>query len=430
MTEYLDVLYSKLSFLDKKERDNIIKELKNKINIELEGGKKLTTILREIGTTDDIVKKICKEKNLNYEYCINNSSLDKRITNISNNVATFIRDLIKVFNAKVYSSNLEGFLTGTLKILLFILICLIFRIPFIICDSIFNYLNGLIFYPFNSMFNTFSNTLLNLVYFVICIIWLFKIFGNFNKKEKNIVDKEEISKKVDKNYKCLDIIIKIVLYLFILIPLGLIVISNIILLFFSTFLIVKGIKVAGLIVLFTGLLILTGIIFTMVKDSLYGKYRKYSLVFAIAIIITLSGLLFTVINISNFKTPKSLELSNAKTTTEEIEIELENINSKIKLNKGTYEIIEDNSLDDKTIKVQVTYYDEYVDVLYGQDKDNDINNITFTTRKDDKPNYKAIIKNLFKDLQKGYMFNYNDSNIISLKIYANSNVKKVLEYNK
>lgn len=429
MQEYLSVLYNKLSFIDKKERDNIISEIKNKIEDELGNGKKLSTILKEIGTTDDVVKKICKEKKLNYDYYTNTSSFDKRITNISSNVATFTRDIIKVINNKVYGSTLEGFLSNAIKILIFLLICLVFRIPFIAFDSLMEFFNEFLFYPFNTIFDNFTNVLLNLIYFVICIVWLLKIFGNTTKKEKKIIDKEEISNKVDKDYKSLDLIIKVVLYLFILIPLALIVIANIILLFFSTFLVVKGIKVAGLIVLFTGLLILNGILFTMVKDSLYNKTRNYSLVFAMAIIITLSGMLFSVINISSFKTPKTLELSYSKPITEEIKLELKDINSKIIVPKGKVEILEDNSLAENEIKAQVTYYDDYVDVVYAQEQAKEINYITFKTIKDKKPNYNVIIKNFFKDLQKGYMFNYNDSNNISIKIYANYNTKKVLESN-
>lgn len=430
MDNYLENLSRKLYFLDKKERNNILKEYKNKIKNEIDNGKKISTILHELGSTDDIVKKICKEKNLDYDFCTNSSKFDKNITNISSTIANFIRDVIKVVQTTLYSSNLEGVLQVLIKLLVFALMCLILKLPFIIVESALFSFNRLIFYPFSSIFNTATSSILNIIYFVICIVWVINIFGNYRKKDKKEVNKEEIKNSVDKNYKCLDFIIKILIYLIVLIPLALIILFNIVLLFTSIFLVVKGIKLFGLIILFIGILFLNGLLFMMVKDSLYNKVRKYSLILSLSIVTILMGILFTAINISNFETPNSLENSYSKPITEEVTIELDDINSVVLVENGNYEIVEDDTLDDNTIKAQVTYYDDYVDVIYRQMPKKDVNTIIFETKKDEKTKYKVLLKNLLKDLQNGYLFDYSDSKKINVKIFVNYNMKKILEDNK
>lgn len=419
MEKYLDKLNEKLYFLDEEERQKVLDRYKNLVN-----GKTYKDIVQEIGSVDVVVKKICCEYNLNYQYYIRRNRFDADVLNLTKIIANFIRDIMRIIKKYTYTHTLESFLEVCIKLITLIILFALLKLPCILLESFGNYVNKLFFYPYNTSFDTILNLIISFIYLIGCVILIVKVFGTYKREEK--VLKEE-PKQSDKEYNWLEFIIRIIIYLIILIPLCILGLSILLGLIISIYLVISGIKIFGIIILLMGLLGLIYTLFQTIKDSLNNKNRSFLPMIITSTIIFILGIGFTIYNFSKFKYPNSLEKSSLVMITEEKKITLDDTNTNIILSKGNYEVITDDNLTDNEIRVEVSYYDDYVDVLYHQEKVEDINYLVFRTTKDDKVDFSSKINNIIKDLKKGYIFNYSNVDKINIKIYANNEVKNNIE---
>ena len=403
-----NILSKRLSFLNEKELKKVIDKYSNsKLSVDV------------------IVKEVCKDYNVNYDY-IDKSIFDKSITNISGIISEYIKQIIKIVRKSIYSRNLESSLEAIVKIIVFILSILFIKLPFIIVENIFNFINSTLFYPFNDTFDMASNFILSIIYLLICITLLVKFFGNYRISEKKEVPKEKID-SVEKEYKWLDFVIRIVIYVVILIPLFILCLISFVCFIASVILLFKGINILGLVILFMGLVLLISTIINLLKNSLYGKNKSNIFQICVSSIIVFTGLFISIYNLNSFKTVKTLEGSVIKEKIEDITLKLDSLNTKIYISKGDYEFIVDDSIEVDNIKVEATYYDDYVDVVYNQQKEGDNYYLIFKTNKDKKINNRLVISNIYKDLKNGYLFNYSNVNNIKLKIYGNESTIEALK---
>ena len=361
---------------------------------------------------------------LNYRYYCRTNKFDADVLNLTKIIANFIRDITKVIKKYTYTHTLESFLEVCIKLITLIILFALLKLPCILLESFGNYVNKLFFYPYNTSFDTILNLLISFIYLIGCVILIIKVFGTYRAKTKPL--KEEI-KQNDKEYNWLEFIIRIIIYLIILIPLCILGLSILLVLIGSIYLVISGIKVLGVVILLIGLLGLIYTLFQTIKDSLNNKYRSFLPMIIISTIIFLLGISLTVYNFSRFKYPNSLEQSSLIKITEEKKITLDDPNTNIILSKGNYEIITDDNLADNEIRVEVSYYDDYIDVLYHQEKVKDINYLVFRATKNDKIDVSLKIDNIIKDLKRGYIFNYSNVDKINIKIYANNEVKNNIE---
>ena len=146
-----------------------------------------------------------------------------------------------------------------------------------------------------------------------------------------------------------------------------------------------------------------------------------------SIVIICIGLITSLFNYKNFDYYNELSKSSSKIVKDEVKIELSKLNSKIELFKGNYEIIEDNTLIGTNVKVEVEYYDDYVDIEYYQKEIDETNYLVLQSKPDSKPRYRKIVSNLIKDLKNKKVFNYGNSRRFKVTVYANKEVKEVLE---
>lgn len=419
MEKYLDKLNDELYFLDEQERQKVLDRYKKLVD-----GKTYKDIVKEIGSVDVVVKKICIEYNLNYKYYIRRNKFDTDVLNLTKIIANFIRDIIRIVKKYTYTHTLESFLEVCIKLIALIILFALLKLPCILLESFGNSVNKLLFYPYNTSFDTVLNILISFIYLIGCVILIIKVFGTYKKKEKIL--KEEV-KQTDKEYNWLEFIIRIIIYLIILIPLCILGLSTLLGLILSIYLVISGIKIFGIVILLIGLLGLIYTLFITIKDSLNNKSRSFLSMIIISIIIFLLGIGITIYNFNEFKYPNGLDQSSLVKITEEKKITLDDINTNIILSKGNYEVITDDNLTNNEIRVEVSYYDDYVDVLYHQEKVNDTNYLVFRTTKDDKVDLSSKINNIIKDMKKGYIFNYSNVDKIHIKIYANNEVKNNIE---
>lgn len=378
---------------------------------------------------DEVIKEICKDYSLDYDKTIRRNKLDKDITNISTMIANFIRDIIKIFRKVTSSRKLESVLETIVKIIIFIVVIMLFKIPFILVEYLIKYLCNMLFYPFDYSIKYCSGLFTSFIYMLVCITWGIKLFGNYKGIEKKEADKKLIS-SVDNDYKYLDKIIRVILYLIVLIPLFILLITSIILFIISGYLVYTGVDIIGVPITFIGIIMLLLSIIKLFKDGLNNKENGKVYKLYISSFVFIFGCIFTCYNFSNFKTPDSLLKSDIVNVTESIDLKLDDVNTMVVVRNGDYELVTDNTLQENNIRVEATYYDDYVDILYGQEKMGEINILKLKSIPDEKINFGNFIKTVHNDLKKGYFFNYSDVKKINVKIYANEEVIKKLEENK
>ena len=426
MHSFLRKLRRRLNFLDEKERDKVINTYRDKINEEIKKGKKEKDAVNSLGSLDKVVKKVCQEHNIDYDYCHRQNNFDKDVTNLSNVIAEFLRDIIRIVRKVKLSTSLESFLEVVIKVIVLVLLFVVAKLPFILLESLAGFINRFVFYPFNSTFDMSVNLILSLAYLVVCVIMTLKVFGTYQVKEKRQVKEEELE-KVDKEYNWLDFIVRLVIYLVILIPLALLALVDLFILTVSAYLVARGIDMIGIPIMLAGIFGLLFALFAIIRDCLYRKRRSYLLAIMLSVLVFITGIFITINDFSKFQYPNNLDLSSIKITEEEKTIELNDVDSRIYVNNGDYEVLLDNNLIDGEIRVVVNYYDQYIDVNYYQEEKNNVNYLVFDYKLDDKITYSNITENVIKDLKKGYIFNYSNVKKIKVKVYANDRTKLNLE---
>lgn len=426
MHSFLRKLRRRLNFLDEKERDKVINTYRDKINEEIKKGKKEKDAVNSLGSLDKVVKKVCQEHNIDYDYCHRQNNFDKDVTNLSNVIAEFLRDIIRIVRKVKLSTSLESFLEVVIKVIVLVLLFVVAKLPFILLESLAGFINRFVFYPFNSTFDMAVNLILSLAYLVVCVIMTLKVFGTYQVKEKRQVKEEELE-KVDKEYNWLDFIVRLVIYLVILIPLALLALVDLFILTVSAYLVARGIDMIGIPIMLAGIFGLLFALFAIIRDCLYRKRRSYLLAIMLSVLVFITGIFITINDFSKFQYPNNLDLSSIKITEEEKTIELNDVDSRIYVNNGDYEVLLDNNLIDGEIRVVVNYYDQYIDVNYYQEEKNNVNYLVFDYKLDDKITYSNITENVIKDLKKGYIFNYSNVKKIKVKVYANDRTKLNLE---
>ena len=426
LEDFLDKLRNNLNFLNAKEREQIVKDYRVQIEKEVNNGKKEKDVIKNIEPIDKIVKEVCQEHNLDYDYCIRSNGFDKSVIGLSTLIAEFIRSIIKVVRKVKLGTSLESFLEVVIKIIVLLFLFVFAKLPFILLEELFGFINRFIFYPFNDSFNLAVRLILSLAYLVMCVIITLRIFGNYHPKARKIVKKEELE-KVNKEYNWLELIIRIVIYLLVLIPLIIISVATLVLLIETSYLVTQGIKLIGISIILVGLFGMFLSLIGVVYDSMKHKDKSYLVAIILSVVVFSSGVFIAVDDFSNFKYPNNLTLSSIKATEEEVDIELDDSNTIIDVELGEYDLLLDNNLADNQIKVVASYYDDYIDVIYGQEMIDNVNHLVFKSKVDSKINYFNMYKNVIKDLQNGYLFNYSNVKKIQLKVYANDVTKANLE---
>lgn len=425
MKDFLKKLNKRLNFLSEKERKKIITKYHKKIETEVKNGAKVKDVIKSFGTIEDIIKDICKEYNLDYEYCSNTSNLDKNITNISHLIGDFIRSVMKVVLKTTKSYSLQSFLEVLVKIIFLVFVFILLKLPVVSIEFLIQQVNYSLFYPYTDTFNYALNLFMSLIYIVMCVTSAIKVFGTYKINDKEEVD-SKVVEAVDKDYDWIDVIIRFVIYIFILVPLCIVALTFLAAFLFSLYMVLTGINLVGLPALFIGLLLLIVSIIELIKDSLSNKNRTGLFSVIGSLLITFLGVTLLGMNLTKFNRSDDLTKSELKLKTDSVTLTLEGDKTYLYLANGQYEIEIDERLSDNEIETIVTYYDDYVDIFYDQYEKNDKHILSFKSKPDKDINYVTIINNIVKDLRNNNVFNYSKTKNYKVIIKANSKTKERL----
>ena len=418
MKEFLKNLNNRLYFLNKDEKNKILEEYRSKIENDYKETHNMKITIEKLGDMDTIVNEICDKYNLSRSLSVRNNKFDRDVSSCSKMIGNFIRDILKIVRKTKLQHNLESFLEVIVKLLYLTIIFTLIKLPFIIFEKLVSSVNYLLFYPYENTFNTCSNFIFSIIYFVICIIITLRTFGDYRIKNKKIVEEDKIN-SIDKEYNWLDLIIRFIIYLIILIPIGILIILTISIACLLIYLFTTGINIIGLPIMLFGLSGLLIGLFMIILDALKQKDRSYSILVLLSMFVFVIGFIISIANYNSFKKTSDISNSVIEMTKEEVNITLKDEVKHIIVEQGKYELLEDDTLSDNDIKVIVTYCDNYYDIKYDQVIADGYNYIYFKPVLDDDFNNKDFINNILTDLRKNFLIDYTDVKEINLKIYAN-----------
>jgi ABC-type multidrug transport system fused ATPase/permease subunit len=447
MNEFLSGLDNRISVLNEEERKKIIKKFQKEIEKNIKDGMSESEAIEKLGDIDIIVEKIYSDYHINKDFKSDKKSLGQKFNDLIKTCAEFLtefcQDLIKYAKNNTKDKPLEAFFEILLKILLLIMAFMIIKIPFIIIEEFLAWVFGLLFYPFDYVLSGLSEFVLAILYFICCILLGIATFKNYyNKDEKVIENKkkdntasqktEEDNKEIKEETKIYNnyafLILKIFLYIIVIIPLIFLNIVFLALALFAGFLVFKGVNIIGLAVLLFGLFMLILTVTNYITDTLDNKPKNHTFALIVSVLSLIIGVVLFIDNLFKFNYPDGLDKSRFINTNETTIINIDK-KSEITAVDGNITFEVDNNLIDNEILVEVSYYDELIDVVIERYDGKDTNYILLYPT-DDNINFKTVryfYESALEDLKSNNIFNYEDLRKFKVKIFCNEKTKELLK---
>lgn len=453
--KFLRDLEKKLSMLSEEERKDTIDEYRDIIEEKIKHGKKESEAVKEFGSIDELAKEILSAYKINPDYKKSEAG-DKAkefVDGAEEIIKKGAKKISKVTDDVVDSlkkSDFECTTSNVFEIIIKVIILLIFlallKIPIYIASEIGAGIFGIGIEPFSSIFSFVWKVLIEIVYLGICILLIVKLVTNYtsqskdkeqnqlnsDNKKKQAHEKEEkkIIKKGKKKNDTFETIVLVLIRLFVtfvfIIPLIFIAILFIMGLIILIYLLCRGIGVYGFLIAILGCLGFTWSIIDLIYRGLIVDKKVYLFPFIINIILIIIGGVMSIAYIFDFEYHDYLPQDKYETKTETY---LEDINKKTFISACQSEIIIDNSLDDNKIRVEATYYPEFVNMTKHEDDDSDKKYVTFVSN--DKESTFSLnnkyTKMLVEDVKNKEIYNYSLFGDTSVKIYVNEKTKDLVE---
>lgn len=436
MSEFLDKLESKLYAIDEKERKKVIKKYRRLIEEQIKEGKEEEEVIKSYGDIDDLAEEICSDYHVNL--ISHKTPLKKKINDGIEESAKFLaettKDVIKYSKEFTTDKFLVSFFEILLKILVLIILFSLFKIPFIVLQIGADFVFELLFFPFNAILLEVFDYIIAIAYGICCIavsIYMFKGYYIENKEPKqDVIDDNEVKKEtVSKrgiNYTTL--IVKAILILVVVVPLIALTVTFLGLTALAIFLVFKEVPVIGLSVLLLSFFLLSLNLVVYVTDLLDKRERNYLFVLCISILSFIIGSVLLVDDLLNYNYPKNLEESKFATVTETINLEI-NKDTEFDFIGSEAEYIIDNDLKDNQVIVEVTYYDDIVDIVIDEMNDDDYKIIYFYAQSDDYNfgDYRFIYETIIDDLKENNIYDYSELYKFGVKVYCNETTKELVK---
>ena len=439
MSEFLDKLESKIDALDESERKKIIKKYQKEIETKIKNGKTEEEAIEEIGNIDNIAKEICEDYHVNL---VNRKkTLQEKINSGIEECATFLahtcEEVIDYTKKSTKDNFLVTFFEIMLKIVILVMLFMICKIPFILCQEGLNIVFDLLFYPFDMALAEIFEYIISIIYGAVCIalsVYMFKDYfikdNELVKKVDKIVDeknKEKIEQKEKKiNYAIM--IIKVLIMFIVIIPMMFLNIVFLGLTILAVYLIIKGVSVVGLAIILLSFFLLTLVMTTYVTDAMDSRDRNHLFALCISVISLIIGIVLFIDDLTGYNYPETLDNSHFKTKNESVTIEIDKETDFIILNAEINNVI-DNNIEDNKVLVEVTYYDDFVDINLEHIINEDMDSIVITSNVDDfdMNDYINMYDVVLEDLKDNNIFKYGDLDKYKVTVYYNETTEELIK---
>lgn len=452
--KFLEELEKKLKILDELERRDIINEYSDVIDEKIKNGKTEKEAIEDFGDLNELVTEILKAYKINPDFNSKEENgekfkdfvekSDSVIKNMAMKMSNFTKQLASDIKGKDNNFSIEFVFEIIIKSFILLCIFLLLRFPFWIINEMGIGILNVAFDPFDQILIFFWSIIVTLIYFLTCIligILMFKqnIFKPNSEdsaplEKSNIKDKKNLKTKIETQKSEVEnnnshgdtgpvlVIFKILIIIFLLIPIIFINLSFFAALSFLIYMIIKGVNVVGPIIVVTGFIIIGTYMFNVISNLIYNRKRVYLTPFVAGFVFIILGGLLTIDMIFNITFYNKLPNNRFEPTVITYVEEVDNY-FKIAVNRGERNIIIDNNLEDNKILIEIVYYDKFSEIKKFNDKyDQDVYiEVEFKEYKT-----KEFIKNIIIDLKNNEVYNYKDLYQAKIKIYANSNTVNLI----
>lgn len=450
--KFLKALEQKLIILSDSEKEDILNEYRDIIEEKVKHGKTEEEAVKEFGSIEELSKEILSAYKINPEY--QEKSVDQKekkdkkefvettedfIKKSAKKLSEVTEDVVESFKESNVEFTTEKIFEIIIKVLLVLLGLALLKLPFYLVGELGANIFNIGFAPFSWISEFAWKILIEVIYLIACALVLFTVISKYVKpksksekksvKEVSSIEESQTSKKKVKNethQSVLLILLKGFACLVFLFPLWCINFGLLMAIACIVYLLWQGLNVVGALILLLGLLFI-GVEFCKIIYSFIFTKKHYHLSsFVIGFIMILLGSFLTLDYISDFTYYDDLpeKLFHQGTITYD-----ETISTPIKIDADRVEIIIDSNLEDSQIKIEASYYKDYITIHKDRHEHDQYSHIYFEiSRSKSSFNWKRDIKEqLLKHLEKKEIYNYSLLDDIYVKVYVNEATKDLIQ---
>lgn len=457
--EFLKRLEERLSILNSSERKDIIDEYKDTINEKIKHGQTENDAINDFGDIDELVEGILSAYKINPEYYQPKENIGEEfikdgeslIKEYSHKLANFSRNLFDSFKNNTKGLTIELIFEILIKILVFMIIIGILKLPFYIIGELGEKILKFNLSPIDELLGLIWNIIVGVVYFIVSILIGISMFSRYfnkdeledeiNNKKENKIELKKETKKKEKNQeirkennvkkdngdstivKTFILIVKLFIFVILLLPMLGTIIAGVCAFSATIYLLIKGFDVIGITLLILGGTFIASNIYNVLWNLLYGHKKMHFFLAIVGLIMVIVGLFMTFDMVTKFEVYDQIPKGVYSEKTQKFN---ENISAITTIDdySNDLEIIVDNNLKDGETIIEVTYFDEVIDVYI--DKHQYENNNIYSILYDSKYN-RRVIDNILSDIKDYKIYNYDKLDDYHTKVYVNENTRSLVK---
>ncbi len=312
--QFLKQLEKKLKILNDEEKKDIIDEQASIIDEKIQNGKSEAEAIEDFGSVDELAKEILKAYKVNPDYNKNSETFEQGKESLDRGIkkaASWMGEQFSKLSDEIKSGDtemtIENIFEIILKIFVLLIILNILRLPFSLISELGESIFASSIFPLRFIKYLWI-LVVEISYVLTVILIIFYAFREYlftNKQENKKKGKKEVSQKSEKVTKnkikaepteknnALYTALKVLIIICIVFPLAMTGLGLVTALAFTIYLAIKGVFIAGPILLITGALIF--VIFVINSITALLNNRKVSSWPLLAIfIIVLVGIITTI----------------------------------------------------------------------------------------------------------------------------------------
>lgn len=457
--EFLKKLEERLLILNSSERKDIIDEYKDTINEKIKHGQTEVEAINDFGDIDELVEGILSAYKINPEYYEPKETIgddfikdgESLIKEYSHKLADFSRNLVDSFKNNTRGLTIELIFEILLKVLIFMIIIGILKLPFYIIGELGEKILDFNLSPIDDLLGLIWNAIVGIVYLVASILIGISMFSKYfnkdeidnevdNKKENKIEPKKEIKKKekiqevrkeskVKKDnsdgtiVKTFISIVKAFIFIVFLLPILGTIIAGACAFSITVYLLIKGFNVIGITLLILGGTFIVSNVYNILWNLLYSHKKTHFYLSIVGLIMVIVGLFMTFDMVTKFEVYDQIPEDIYSVHTQKFNENISVITT-IDDYSNDLEIIVDNNLKDGETIIEVTYFDEVIDVYMDkhQYENNNIYNILYNSKYNRK-----IVNNILSDIKDYKIYNYDKLDDYHTKVYVNEKTRSLIK---
>lgn len=457
---FLEKLEKKLSVLDAAEKKDIIDEYKGIIEEKIKHGMKEEEAVADFGDFDEFVSEILSAYKINPHIHKEKASKEK-----AQDILETGEELIKE-GAKKLSDATEKLVTNIkesneeitielifellLKGLCALLIMGFLTLPFLLFSHIGCAILDFSIFPLNYILKFIWKIVVSLFYLATCAFLVVTMFKGYikkpdgikekkkeNKKEsKNKEDKEskekvekrkmeqkettkEIKKTTDTVSNLILILLKLFIIFFFIFPIWVLILCAFLFLAVLFYFLLKGVGVLGLVICTLSVIAFLYLLSRVLYNGIFHNARVRLYPFIITLVFALVGTVMTFDFFTSFE-----YISSAPTTHVEKKVYVADLTKPLFIDED-FTLVIDNDIEDGKAVIEVSYYDEFVDVEKEEQLYPDKRELSLSTYSYDHSS-KHIYKLVMENLKQNKIYDYGTLDNITVVVKVNANMQNLV----